>query len=39
MGFDPYRRVRRARMTRRGDLVFLIGFLALLAGLVLWAIW
>jgi hypothetical protein len=37
MGFDPYRRIRRARMTRRGDLTFLVGFALLIAALLVWA--
>jgi hypothetical protein len=36
MGFDPYRRIRRARMTRRGDILFLAGFLVVVAGLMVW---
>jgi hypothetical protein len=39
VGFDPYRRIRRARMTRRGDLIFLGAFLALTVGLIVWALW
>jgi hypothetical protein len=37
VGFDPYRRVRRARMTRRGDLMFLVGFAVVIAAALLWA--
>jgi hypothetical protein len=39
VGFDPYRRIRRARTTRRGDLLFLGVFLALVVGLIVWAAW
>jgi hypothetical protein len=39
VGFDPYRRIRRARMTRRGDILFLAGFLFLIAALVAWSLW
>jgi hypothetical protein len=39
VGFDPYRRVRRARLTRRSELVFLVVFLALFVAVVVWAIW
>lgn len=37
MGFDPYRRLRRARMTRTGDIAFLVGFLLVLTALIAWA--
>jgi hypothetical protein len=39
VGFDPYRRLHRARMTRRGDLLFLGGFLLLTLALLVWAMW
>jgi hypothetical protein len=39
VGFDPYKRIRRARMTRRGDLVFLATFLVVMIALIVWAIW
>jgi len=38
VGFDPYRRVRRRRTTRRGDLVFVLGFAVLIAAVLLWAL-
>jgi hypothetical protein len=38
VGFDPYRRLRRARMTRTGDIVFLVGFLIVIVALVIWAL-
>lgn len=38
MGFNPYSRIRRNRMTRTGDLVFVGFFLALVIGLVVWAV-
>jgi hypothetical protein len=37
MGFDPYRRIRRRRTTRRGDLLFLVGFLVVFAAALTWA--
>jgi hypothetical protein len=37
VGFNPYSRIRRARMTRRGDLTFLIGFSLLILALLVWA--
>ena len=37
VGFDPYRRLRRARMTRRGDVAFLLTFVLLTVGLLVWA--
>lgn len=37
MGFNPYARIRRARMTRRGDLLFLAFFGLLIAAMLLWA--
>jgi hypothetical protein len=37
VGFDPYRRVRRRRMTRRGDLIFVIGFAILIIAVLVWA--
>jgi hypothetical protein len=39
VGFDPYRRLRRSRMTKRGDLLFLGGFLFLTVALLVWAMW
>jgi hypothetical protein len=39
VGFDPYSRIRRARMSRRGDLIFLGSFLVLIAALIVWAFW
>jgi hypothetical protein len=37
MGFDPYRRIRRRRRTRRGDILFLVGFLVLFGAALTWA--
>jgi hypothetical protein len=37
VGFDPYRRVRRARTTRRGDLTFVIVFAVVIAAAIVWA--
>jgi hypothetical protein len=37
VGFDPYKTIRRARNTRRGDLIFLGSFLVLVVALFLWA--
>jgi len=37
MGFDPHRRIRRRRMTRRGDIMFLALFVLLVAGALTWA--
>lgn len=37
MGFNPYQTIRRARMTRRSDIILLVSFLAVLAGLIAWA--
>jgi len=37
MGFDPYRRIRRRRTTRRGDIIFFVGFLVLTAAVLTWA--
>jgi hypothetical protein len=37
MGFNPYSRIRRARMTRRGDIAFLVGFSLLIAAAIVWA--
>ena len=37
MGFNPYNRIRRARMTRTGDIVFVAVFLALTLAAVVWA--
>ncbi len=37
MGFNPYSRIRRARMTRRGDIAFLVGFSRLIAAAIVWA--
>jgi hypothetical protein len=37
MGFDPTRRIRRNRTTRRGDLTFLIAFGLLFVALIVWA--
>jgi hypothetical protein len=39
VGFDPYRRIRRARTTRRGDLVFLLSFTLVVVALLVWAFW
>jgi hypothetical protein len=39
VGFDPYRRIRRARMTRRGDVLFLVGSVAVIVALLVWAFW
>lgn len=37
VGFDPYRRIRRARLTKRGDILFLVTFLVVIAALLVWA--
>jgi len=37
VGFDPYRRVRRRRRTKRSELIFLVGFLVLIVAVLLWA--
>jgi hypothetical protein len=37
MGFDPYRRIRRRRTTRRGDVLFLVAFLVLFGAALTWA--
>jgi hypothetical protein len=37
VGFDPYKRIRRARTTKRGDIMFLTGFLLLIAATLVWA--
>lgn len=37
VGFNPYLRIRRARMTRRGDVLFVVFFLALVAAALVWA--
>ena len=37
MGFNPYKQIRRARMTRRGDLAFLVGFSLLICAAIAWA--
>lgn len=37
MGFNPYARIRRARMTRRGDILFLAVFGLLIAAMLVWA--
>jgi hypothetical protein len=39
VGFDPHRRIRRARMTRRGDLIFVGSFVVLITALIVWAVW
>jgi hypothetical protein len=39
VGFDPTRRVRRARLTRRSDLVFFLAFLAVFIAIAVWALW
>jgi hypothetical protein len=38
VGFDPYRRIRRARMTRRGDVIFFTTFLVVTVALLAWAV-
>jgi ribosomal protein S6E (S10) len=38
VGFDPSRRIRRRRMTRRGDIIFVVGFAVLIAAVLLWAV-
>lgn len=38
VGFDPYRRLRRARMSRRGDAIFLATFLVVIVALLAWAV-
>jgi hypothetical protein len=37
VGFNPYSRIRRARMTRRGDIAFLAVFFVLIAAAIAWA--
>lgn len=37
VGFNPYARIRRARMTRAGDVAFLVGFFVLIAAAIAWA--
>jgi hypothetical protein len=37
VGFNPYARIRRARMTRRGDVLFLAVFGVLVAAMFVWA--
>jgi hypothetical protein len=37
VGFDPYRQIRRARMTKRGDVVFVTTFLLLICAALVWA--
>jgi len=37
MGFDPYRRIRRRRRTRRGDVLFLTFAVILVAAALTWA--
>ena len=37
VGFNPYSRIRRARMTRRGDIAFLVGFSLLICAALAWA--
>jgi hypothetical protein len=38
VGFNPYARIRRARMTRRGDVLFLAFFGLLVAAAFVWAV-
>jgi len=38
MGFNPYNRIRRARMTRTGDIAYVAVFVAIVAAAVLWAV-
>jgi hypothetical protein len=37
MGFDPYRRIKRRRTTRRGDIAFVVLFVLLFAAALTWA--
>jgi hypothetical protein len=37
VGFNPYSKLRRARMTRRGDIAFVVGFGLLIAATIAWA--
>ena len=37
MGFNPYARIRRNRMTKRGDVVFVVSFLLIIVALFVWA--
>lgn len=37
MGFNPYKRIRRNRTTRWGDILYVGAFLVILAALVAWA--
>lgn len=38
MGFNPYNQIRRARMTRRGDVLYVGFFLLVIVALVVWAV-
>lgn len=37
MGFNPYARIRRNRMTRRGDVAFVLSFMLVIVALIVWA--
>jgi hypothetical protein len=37
VGFDPYRRIRRRRTTRRGDIAFVLLFAVLFGAVLTWA--
>jgi hypothetical protein len=37
VGFDPYKRIKRNRTTRRADLAFVLFFAAVIAALLVWA--
>jgi hypothetical protein len=38
VGFNPYKTIRRARMTRRGDLIYVGFFVLLCLAAVVWAL-
>ena len=38
MGFDPYKRIKRNRTTRRSDLAFVLIFGAVIVALLVWAV-
>jgi hypothetical protein len=38
VGFDPYRRIRRARTTKRGDVVFVLVFAVIITAALVWAV-
>ena len=38
VGFDPYKRIKRNRTTRRSDLIFVLTFATIIAALIVWAV-